>query len=281
MNGTDGSGDRVVAERCPSCGAPAAAPFLRNRWSWVRCGCGLIYKTTEPAAGPGDEGYGENYFETYRRRRRHRTAKARTQILDALEHAPRGPLLDVGCSLGYALEAARSLGLQASGADVSDHAVAACRALGFDARAGSLQALPFDDGEFAIVVMKHVLEHTPDPRRALAEVSRVLRPGGAVFIAVPDADHFRAKQRPHTSRFFCGEGGRAHYVYYTTRTLRRVLEQQGFDVVQVHPRLVHRGAQLARRALEWSAAPLRRLARAIAGRWGLRKEFWMVAVKRG
>lgn len=35
--------------------------------------------------------------------------------------------------------------------------------------------------------MKQVLEHTPDPRRALAEVHRLLRPEGALFVAIPDA----------------------------------------------------------------------------------------------
>ena len=233
---------------------------------------------TSVAAGAQD-GYGEAYFETYRRRHRHRVAKARRQIVDALEHGARGPLLDVGCSLGYALEAARSVGLDACGVDVSEHAVAGCRSLGFDARVGSLEALPFEDGAFAMVVMKHVLEHTSQPRRALAEVSRVLRPAGVVFIAVPNADYFKAVRSPRTSRFFRGEGGRAHYVYYTAATLGRLLEQQGFRVVQVHPCLLHRRAGRVRLARDVAALAGRWIARAVARRARLRKEFWLVAVR--
>lgn len=281
MHSTDRAGDRIVAESCLLCGRPRGEPFVHGEWSWVRCACGLVYKTGEAADSCAGAGYGEAYFETYRSRRRRRIAKARSQILDALEYAPAGAVLDVGCSLGYALEAARSLGLDACGADVSEYAVAECSKLGFDARVGSLEALPFEDGSFAIVVMKHVLEHTPLPRMALAEAARVLEPAGALFVAVPNADYFKAVRSPQTSRFFRGEGGRAHYAYYTPATLGRLLEQQGFGVVQVHPCLVHRRAGALRWARDVAAALAGRwIGRAVASRVGLRKEFWMVAVRR-
>jgi SAM-dependent methyltransferase len=86
-----------------------------------------------------------------------------------------------------AANGANSCASPRSGTDVSDYAVAQCRKLGVRAERGTLDALPFDAAEFAIVTMKHVLEHMPDPRRTLAEVHRVLRLGGALFIAIPDA----------------------------------------------------------------------------------------------
>ncbi len=45
-------------------------------------------------------------------------------------------------------------------------------------------SLPYDDHSFDVVMAAHVLEHLPDPQRALAEMVRVLRPGGMVFICV-------------------------------------------------------------------------------------------------
>jgi SAM-dependent methyltransferase len=51
-------------------------------------------------------------------------------------------------------------------------------------------ALPFADGCFDAVVSNHSLEHFADLEGALAEIGRVLRPGGALFIAVPDASTF-------------------------------------------------------------------------------------------
>jgi SAM-dependent methyltransferase len=49
----------------------------------------------------------------------------------------------------------------------------------------SADALPFDDASFDCVICTEVLEHCPDPGRTLAEVSRVLRPGGRVFLTTP------------------------------------------------------------------------------------------------
>lgn len=48
-----------------------------------------------------------------------------------------------------------------------------------------LTALPFADGSFDLILSSHVLEHIPDDRRAIKELSRVLRPGGHAIIAVP------------------------------------------------------------------------------------------------
>jgi len=206
-------------------------------------------------------------------------AKSRRQILDALEVAAPGRLLDVGCSLGYALEAARSIGLEASGVDLSAHAVAECRRTGLDVHRGSLHALPFEDASFAVVVLKHVFEHTPHPREALAELRRVMIPGGAAFFAVPDVRYFKAARNPATARFYRGEAARAHFVYYSPRNLARLLEQEGFRVASVHPRLLHRRGGLAGAALEVLALPFRVPARLVAEALGLRKEFWLVAVR--
>ncbi|HUQ51513.1 MAG TPA: class I SAM-dependent methyltransferase, partial [Gammaproteobacteria bacterium] len=191
---------------------------------------------------PASSHYDEAYFTRYERRRRRRIAKSRRQILDALDVAPPGRLLDVGCSLGYTLEAARTLGLDAAGVDLSAHAVAECLRRGFDARRGGLDDLPFNDASFALAILKHVFEHTPSPRRTLTELRRVLVPGGAIFLAVPNLEYFKASRSPETSRFFRGEGGEAHYVYYTPGTLSRLLEEEGFAVRSVHARLVHRRA---------------------------------------
>ncbi len=282
----------VVLERCPLCGGTSWSPIVGGGsldFEWVRCSCDLVFKRSEPAADAEglatlgdaeDEGhYDSAYFDRYARRRRRRTAKSRRQILDALEVAPRARLLDVGCSLGYTLQAARSLGLDAAGVDVSGHAIAECLRLGFDARNGSLGSLPYGDESFGLAVLKHVFEHTAAPRQALAELRRVLVPGAAAFFAVPNAGYFKAVRSPADSRFFRGEAGRAHYVYYTPATLSRLLADEGFRVASVHPCTVHRRASLPRRAVEVAMLPLRIPLRAVADAAGLRKEFWLVAIR--
>jgi SAM-dependent methyltransferase len=50
-----------------------------------------------------------------------------------------------------------------------------------------LMDLPFEDACFDLILCSHVLEHVPDDRRAMAELLRVLRPGGAALLLVPFA----------------------------------------------------------------------------------------------
>jgi SAM-dependent methyltransferase len=52
---------------------------------------------------------------------------------------------------------------------------------------GDVKALPFRDGVFDGVMCNEVLEHVPDPAQALAEINRVLRPGGQVYVTVPQS----------------------------------------------------------------------------------------------
>ena len=52
---------------------------------------------------------------------------------------------------------------------------------------GSAEALPFDSNSMDVVVCLKVLEHMPDPFSAVAEIARVLRPGGKAAISIPFA----------------------------------------------------------------------------------------------
>jgi len=52
----------------------------------------------------------------------------------------------------------------------------------------SAETLPFDDGAFGVVIIKHVVEHLPHPERAIAELGRVLAPGGVLILATPNLD---------------------------------------------------------------------------------------------
>jgi SAM-dependent methyltransferase len=105
--------------------------------------------------------------------------------------ADAGALLDVGCNVGELLGHCRALrpALRLAGVDMNADAVARARAAVPDAdvRAAGAERLPFDDAAFDCVTCIEVLEHVPAPRRrdALAEMRRVLRPGGRLVLRVP------------------------------------------------------------------------------------------------
>ena len=63
------------------------------------------------------------------------------------------------------------------------------RERGVDARIADVQELPFDDGEFDVVVAAWMLYHVPDLDRGVAELARVLRPGGRLVAVTNSRFH--------------------------------------------------------------------------------------------
>lgn len=97
----------------------------------------------------------------------------------------RAQILDVGCGTGANLEMLARFG-DAEGVDVSEDALAFCRARGLTrVRAGAAEALPYKDASFDLVTALDVVEHLDDDVAGLGEMRRVLKPGGCALLFVP------------------------------------------------------------------------------------------------
>jgi SAM-dependent methyltransferase len=95
-------------------------------------------------------------------------------------------LLDAGCGTGFNLLALGRLGC-ATGIDLAPEAIAFCRERGVRALRARLLALPFRDAAFDVATSFDVIYHAwvTDDRAAVAEMARVLRPGGLLLVRVP------------------------------------------------------------------------------------------------
>lgn len=224
---------QVVMTRCPLCGALEQADVASfPELSFSRCvGCSLVYKRAQAASL--NRGYEARYFidgrAQYLKRWGHRVRKCKNQLLAALQFVPHArDGLDVGCSMGYVLEAGSQLGLRMVGVDTSAFAVKICADRGFNARLGELVKLPFADQSFDVVTAKHTLEHTPFALEALAELKRVLRPGGVVFLVVPDVDYWKGLLMPRRGSYYRPDRlGWQHSIYYSDRTLAEACTKVG------------------------------------------------------
>lgn len=99
-------------------------------------------------------------------------------------------VLEVGGGPGeLAARMQNELGAHVRYVDVSPGMVELARSRGVDARVGDVQDLPFDDGEFDTVVAAWMLYHVADLDRGLAEIARVLRPGGALIAVTNSLRH--------------------------------------------------------------------------------------------
>jgi 2-polyprenyl-3-methyl-5-hydroxy-6-metoxy-1,4-benzoquinol methylase len=132
-------------------------------------------------------------------------------------------VLEIGCGAGGMLAPLAQFG-EVHGIDIATDYVHACaehklaRML-----AGSGDALPFADHTFDVVALFDVIEHIPDERATLAEVRRVLRPGGTVFLSVP-AYQFLFSQNDRVVH---------HQRRYTASQLRARLRGAGLQVKRV------------------------------------------------
>ena len=86
---------------------------------------------------------------------------------------------------------------------------------------GDAMALPVQDGVFHTVLCNQVLEHVPEPSKLMAEVARVLRPGGVVLLTTPQT--WGLHLEPHD------------FYRYTEYGLRYLAEKSGLEVVEVIP----------------------------------------------
>jgi SAM-dependent methyltransferase len=117
---------------------------------------------------------------------------AREVLFDAVAEASPGLVLEVGGGEGELAERiVRELGAELIGVDQSDRMVDIQRGRGIDAQVGDVQELPFADGAFEVAVAAWMLYHVPDVDRALAELARVLRPGGRLVAVTNSVNHLR------------------------------------------------------------------------------------------
>jgi len=233
----------------------------------VRCvTCGHMQVATFPPEPDLDEGYAEVSEAAYLDEAAGQRATAAC-ILDRVQtHVAPGRLIDLGCWLGFLVSEAGSRGWQASGVEPSVFASRYARdSLGLDVQTGSLETARLDPGAFDAVVMGDVIEHLPDPGRALDRVHDLLVPGGVLALALPDAG----------SRVARVLGARwwsvlpTHVQYFTRASLGRLLDRHGFSVerMQTAPKAFTVGYYLQR--LEGYSPGLAQVAVALARRLGV------------
>jgi ubiquinone/menaquinone biosynthesis C-methylase UbiE len=148
--------------------------------------------------------------------------------------------LDAGCGDGRYLAAlAPELPARRAGTDLSARILETARTrIDADFRQANLETLPFADGEFDLVLCSQVIEHVLDADAGIAELVRVLRPGGTLVVSTDNARNYvsRVVNAPRTAvvRAFRLRGARGRIespaTAYTERSFRALLEHGGLSV---------------------------------------------------
>jgi 2-polyprenyl-3-methyl-5-hydroxy-6-metoxy-1,4-benzoquinol methylase len=148
-------------------------------------------------------------------------------------------LLDVGSGQGYLLEAASQRGLDVVGYEVdSETAADVARGRGLPVLSGPFEDLTRSAQPFDAIVFHHVLEHLKDPRKYLDCLDSLLRPGGTLFVAVPNIRSISivtkmvlerlGLRRLNLGRYYDTSH---HLFYYTPGSLSRLLRRRGYGII--------------------------------------------------
>jgi SAM-dependent methyltransferase len=224
---------------CPLCGSGAHSHlFDKQGFSFVRCDeCRLVFVNPQLRERVVLDHYrtaptNDLWLDVLTSARQLALDREKFgRVLDLLEpHRGRGRLLDVGCSIGLFLHLACERGWDGVGLEPAPRARAHARErYGLDVRDVQLDQAGFEPESFDAVALLSVLEHANDTRRTLAECARVLRPGGALYVIVPNVESLACRVLHERARTF---DGRNHLVYFSPATLSDALRRAGFDTVR-------------------------------------------------
>ncbi len=144
-------------------------------------------------------------------------------------------ILEAGCGIGYWVFWLSEQGHEAVGIDISDKAISiaknyakknnikACSFLNADVR-----TIPFKKNYFDYIFSFGVIEHFKDPSSILSEFYRVLKPGGKIFISVPNLYSLHSLKRPIVR--LLGRWGVGYEKSYSPMTISKTIEASGFTM---------------------------------------------------
>jgi 2-polyprenyl-3-methyl-5-hydroxy-6-metoxy-1,4-benzoquinol methylase len=206
--------------------------------------CGFAVTTPQPGPHEIAGYYPIGYYGAVEQRRfpgmvenlQNALYSLRVREVEAVEEVGRGVptapqqrrVLDVGCGRGVLLQEFRCRGWEVQGTELSEQAASYARqSLKIPVELGSLEDIRFPANHFDAIILWHVLEHVTDPRSLLAEINRILKPGGVLLVSVPNFDSFEA--RVCKDRWFHLDVPR-HITHFSETTLQEVLTEKGFEV---------------------------------------------------
>lgn len=141
-----------------------------------------------------------------------------------------GRLLDVGFGAGDFLDAARRAGWNVSGVELASAAVERARRRGIDAFRGTLFDAHYDAASFDVVIASELVEHVLDVDPLVAEIARVLRPGGFLWATTP---HGRGLSARVLGGSWSVISPPEHIQLFSIKGVRALLRRAGFANVKI------------------------------------------------
>ncbi len=224
---------------CVICGSGAFHfQFEKDTYRIEKCSlCDLVQVTNIPPIQKIEECYDKGFFETYYGDLSSNNRKQRYEYLnfgnklDQIEKrlGRRGSLLDVGCSFGFFLDAARQRGWSVVGVELSGYAAAyAKEKLGLTVVNKPVLYAPLDEKSFDVITMWYVIEHLPNPKEVLAHLRNLLKDDGMLVVSTANVESYRARLEGRRWRMWIPP---EHLLYFSPTTTRHLFNACGFQII--------------------------------------------------
>ncbi|MEM7112874.1 MAG: class I SAM-dependent methyltransferase [Chloroflexota bacterium] len=229
---------------CNLCGAQTTTPlYVKGGLAIAQCQqCQLVYANPRLTKDEIWKRYSPDYFWQEYMPAHHAPNGEYVAAFHQMRNRPmltllepfkgNGRLLEVGCAAGFFLKVAADDGWEVQGLEIMEPAVAYAREiLGLDMLSGTLENASLPENSCAAVVLIETVEHLLNPAETLQEVYRILQPGGAIFIAVPNQNSIM-----HTLHGIDWSvlSPAEHLYYFTEETMNNMLQKIGFCQVSFH-----------------------------------------------
>lgn len=244
---------------CPICSLPGHylyedladnLSFIPGKWSMRKCtnsACGAIWLDPRPIDDDLPKAYSTYY--THDAKRTYKTLKYLISfslkiyqtivlnerpkniytIIDQYLFGTDQSLLDIGCGNGKLLKKYADKGLTVLGIDFDDQAIEAAKKEGLNVRKALVEDLRSCGQKYDFIILNHVIEHLADPVQTLRYCKHILKKGGVIIVATPNANSYG---HYHYQRYWRGLEPPRHLVIFTDQSLRIILTKAGMRVVE-------------------------------------------------
>lgn len=203
--------DDFSVAKCLSCSFYFIPPFYRQQ---------VNYHQYKGADVTQEVRKGNNWIKIQRHKLRFKFIK---------KFIKSGKLFDLGAGWGHFMLAGKELGYDVKGIEIAEQPYRYCvDDLKLPVKHEDFYLMD-EDEKFDIVTMWDVLEHIDRPDAFLQKTGRIIRPGGFLFLQVPQIDSFVARRQKSDWKMM----GLDHVNYFSKRTMRRIMENNGFEVLEI------------------------------------------------
>lgn len=242
----------ITYTQCPVCssgdihGAFSAKDYTVSHRSFVimRCGncTGMFTQDVPKQENIGKYYASENYISHSDTNKgfvnrlyhiiRKRTLNGKRILIKKETNISRGTILDIGCGTGAFLHTMKLAGWEARGLEPDEAARDKASELYGIYPQPSHDLFNLPHGSFDAITMWHVLEHVHQLHEYAAQLKNLLKPGGRIFIAVPNYTSYDAQ---YYKEFWAAYDVPRHLYHFSPDSMRTLIQNHGLSIKKVKP----------------------------------------------